>query len=88
MVDEYVVGTITEEQKMIAKPLLDAFPDNTFLMKGMYKDQEVAFVCEYGPEDDEDVLRITPRFIVVTEDMFDDCKDPVGATPEVLDAGS
>lgn len=50
MSEEYVVGPLTDEQKSIAQPVLDAFTDNMCLMAGKYKGQEVAFLCPEGYE--------------------------------------
>lgn len=80
---EYRSGPLTEEQKAIAQPILDHWAGSLCLMSGMYKDQEVAFICQVETEGES--YNITPRMIVVTADMFDDCKDSAGAPPNELE---
>jgi hypothetical protein len=81
MSEDYDAGPLDEEKKALAQPMLDACP-NMCLMSGRYKGQEVGFLCQATPDDETGTMMLIPRFIVVTDDMVDDCTDPDGAAPE------
>ena len=67
---------LTDEQKAIAKPILDAF-NNMCLMSGFIPgvDKPVAVVCAFQMQPDRSMM-FYPRFVVVTDDMFDLIKPP------------
>jgi hypothetical protein len=67
---------LTDEQKAIAKPILDNF-NNMCLMSAFIPgvDKPVAVVCAFQLQADRSMM-FYPRFVVVTDDMFDLIKPP------------
>jgi hypothetical protein len=75
MSQDYVAPALTDEQKNLAGMLLDTF-GNLCLVSGLYQGKPVAYVCA-ADQQAKDVACV-PLFIVLTENMKDDCLDASG----------
>ena len=70
---------LTEEQKSIAGPLVDAYPE-LVLMSVKYKGEDRAAVCHTYVAEGEVLL--TPLYLVITDDMMADLTNQDGETPQ------
>jgi len=75
-------GPVPAGAKAVAGELLEQY-QNLCLMSGHLGDRPVTFVCMV--ERDEAVYDIAPLFVVVTDDLLDECTgpddDPLAALP-------